>query len=244
MSDDAFSAPTARPVRVTSRQLALPLAGASVPAILLTPEAGERPSPAALLLHGYSSSKERLASTIGQALVARGIASLALDLPLHGARDDALIAQARSNPLSLLTQWRSALAEARAAIDWLVRTDEVDGTRIAALGYSLGSYIALITAAQERRVRAVIVAAGGDLPESPWTGMLRRLVDPIAAVSALNGRPLLMLHGRRDRTIPPDQAQRLFDAAAHPRELIWYDSGHVLPGAAAERAAEWLKATL
>ncbi|HEX2168432.1 MAG TPA: hypothetical protein VHG09_14450, partial [Longimicrobiales bacterium] len=101
-------------------------------------------------------------------------------------------------------------------------------------------YIALITAANEPLVRAVIAAAGGDLPQSPWTGLMRRVADPVAAARRLNGRPLLMLHGRNDRTITASQAQRLFDAAGQPKELVWYDSGHVLPATAADRAAMWL----
>lgn len=226
-----------RPVR--SEQITLKLAGEAVPAVLLVPESAT-PAPAALLLHGYSSTKERLSGTIGRALAARGIASLALDLPLHGSRDDALISQARSNPLALVGQWKRALAEAKAAAHWLSAREEIEAGRIAALGYSLGSYIALITAANEPLVRAVIAAAGGDLPESPWTGLMRRVADPVAAARRLNGRPLLMLHGRNDRTITASQAQRLFDAAGQPKELVWYDSGHVLPAMAADRAAMWL----
>jgi uncharacterized protein len=211
-----------------------------VPAILLRPEA-EQPVSGALLLHGYSSNKERLSTTIGHALAARGIGSLAIDLPLHGDRDDALIAEARSNPLGLLQHWRTALAEARAAVAFLAGDTRFASDRIAAIGYSLGGYIALMTAAQEPRIAAVVIAAGGDLPSGGWNSMLRALADPVAAAQALSPRPLLMLHGRADRTITPAQAQRLFDAAREPKQIRWYDSGHVLPGNAADDAAMWLK---
>lgn len=229
------------PKSVRSSNLTLTLAGEPVPSLLLLPES-DAPVPAALLLHGYSSTKERLSSTIGRALAARGVASLAVDLPLHGTRDDALVSEARRNPLALVGEWKRALAEATAAIAWLAHHDDVDADRIAALGYSLGSYVALITAAREQRVRAVIAAAGGDLPASPWTGLMRRIADPLAAARKLDGRPFLMLHGRHDRTITAEQAQRLYDAAAQPKELVWYDSGHVLPASAADQAALWLQA--
>ena len=219
--------------------MTLRLAGASVPAILLMPDAEER-VPATLLLHGYSSSKERLADTMGRALAVRGIASLAIDLPLHGSREDAMLAEARRDPLGLMQHWKTALAEAKAAIAWLAALDDVDASCINATGYSLGSYIALQTAAADARVSSVIVAAGGDLPATPWTAMLRMVADPVKAARALKGRPLLMLHGRMDRTITAEQAQRLYDGAAQPKELRWYDSGHVLPAAAAEDAAAWL----
>jgi uncharacterized protein len=215
------------------------LGGTDVSSILLLPESSD-PVPAALLLHGYSSSKERLSDTMGRALAVRGIASLAIDLPLHGAREDGMIDEARTNPLGLVQHWKAALAEATAAIAWLSAQDEIDARHLNVTGYSLGSYVALQTAAADARVGSVIVAAGGDLPASPWTGMIRMVSDPIRSVRSLNRRPLLMLHGRSDRTIRPEQAQRLYDAASQPKELRWYDTGHVLPAAAGEDAAAWL----
>jgi predicted esterase len=118
--------------------------------------------------------------------------------------------------------------------------EAIDETRLSISGYSLGSYVALQTAAAERRIKTVLIAAGGDLPETPWTRMMRLISDPLKSVRNLKGRPLLMLHGKRDRTIRPEQAQRLYEAASQPKELRWYDSGHVLPADAATDAAAWL----
>ncbi|HEX6573576.1 MAG TPA: alpha/beta fold hydrolase [Gemmatimonadaceae bacterium] len=227
------------PKTILRRSLNLDLAGAHVPAIGLFPQL-ERHVPGVLLLHGYSSSKERLAASMGQSLAVRGIASIAIDLPLHGSRDDAIIDEARSNPLGLVRHWNMALAEARDAIAWLARHDEIDSDKLCIAGYSLGSFIGLQTAANDRRVGAMIIAAGGDLPATPWTGMVRMVTDPLKSVRAMDGRPLLMLHGKSDRTIPPQQAQRLYDAALTPKELRWYDSGHILPAQAADDAARWL----
>jgi predicted esterase len=177
---------------------------------------------------------------MGRALAARRIASIAIDLPLHGSRDDAIIYEARTKPLDLMRHWNTALAEAKDALSWLTVQDAISPRRLGIAGYSLGSYIALQTAASDQRVAAVVVAAGGDLPSTPWTAMVRMMSDPLKYVRSLAGRPLLMLHGASDRTIPPVQAQRLYDAASQPKELRWYDSGHVLPPAAAEDAAVWL----
>ena len=243
MTEPSKTRPRRGPIEITRHRLQLTLAGANVPSILLLPSA-DRPIPAALLLHGYSSTKERLIDTMGRALAARGIAALAIDLPLHGGRDDALFAQARSNPLGLMQHWRAALAEARAAVRYLSQHEAVATDRVGVIGYSLGGYIALITAAHEPLCKAVVVAASGDLPATPWTAMMRTIADPIAAAHALQGRPLLMLHGHADRTIPPAQAERLYQAAREPKELRWYDAGHVLPRSAAEDASEWLVARL
>lgn len=72
-----------------ARRIALTLRlSEPVPALLQLP--AERPAPAAVLLHGYSSRKEQMADAIGRTLLRHGIGSLALDLPLHGEREGEL----------------------------------------------------------------------------------------------------------------------------------------------------------
>ena len=214
--------------------------GDPVPAVLLLPR--ERaPAPAALLLHGYTSRKEHMSEGVGAALLERGIASLAIDLPLHGTRSDPVQAQAFRNPLALVRVWRQAVSECSLALRYLAARPEVDGERLAVAGYSLGSFLAVMLAAEEARVRAVVLAAGGDLPAgTPLAAVARTVADPLRAVRKLDGRPLLMVHGRGDRTIRPEQAERLFAAAEEPKELRWWSAGHILPPEAIRYAAGWL----
>ena len=218
-----------------------------VPAVLSLPAAAsaERQAPGVLLLHGYSSHKEQMADTMGRVLLRHGIASLAIDLPLHGERRGGVDMQAVRNPMALASAWRSAQSEARTALGYLGARREVDAQCLAIVGYSMGSFLGVLVAAQEKRVRALVLAAGGDLPDgTPFERLMRTMADPLRAVRLLNGRPLLMVHGRRDRTVTPAQAQRLFDAASEPKTLRWWDAGHYLPDAAIDDAAEWLRATL
>ena len=119
------------------------------------------------------------------------------------------------------------------------------GSRRALVGYSMGSFLGVLVAAKAARVRAVVLAAGGDLPDgTPFARLVRTVADPIRAVRALAGRPLLMVHGRSDRTVTPAQARRLFDAAREPKELRWWNAGHYLPTAAIDEAAVWLRARI
>ena len=224
--------------------LEIPLIGEMVPAVLLLPSAKGCP-PAALLLHGYGSRKEQMADSVGRTLLAAGIASLSIDLPLHGERERSVEIDAVRNPLVLVSQWRAALAECGAALEWMAEHDEVDGHRLALVGYSMGSFIGVMVAARSEHVRALVLAAGGDLPEgTPFTRLVRTIADPIRAVRRLDGRPLLMVHGTRDRTVLPDQARRLFEAAEEPKELRWYETGHWLPDSATRDAAAWLVSKL
>lgn len=217
----------------------------TVPGILMLP-LEPRPAPAALLLHGYSSNKERMADSAGRALLALGIASLAIDFPLHGARVRAgsaagLPSDEWRNPLRLAQRWRGTLAECRAALGRLGELTEVDRARLALIGYSMGAYLALELAASDTTVRALVLAAGGDLPEDiPFSPLVRRFADPVRDVKQLHGRPLLMVNGRDDRTIRPAQAERLFQAAGEPKTMEWYAGGHWLPDSAIRSAVAWL----
>ena len=215
------------------------LGEAAVPGLLLLPDTPQA-VPAALLLHGYTSHKEMMSDTIGGALLAAGIASLAVDLPLHGERSTGP-GRSAMQPLELVRNWKLALAECAIALRYLAARPDIDRERLAIVGYSLGSFLGVAVAARERAVRAVVLAAGGDLPANmPFAGMVRAVVDPVAAAGKLDGTPLLMVNGRRDRTVTPDQAQRLFDAAREPKQIRWWDAGHRLPAAAIGEAAGWL----
>jgi fermentation-respiration switch protein FrsA (DUF1100 family) len=223
-----------------TRQLIELVDGEVVPAVLQLP-AGKRPAPGVLLLHGFSSNKNRMADTIGRALLKRGVASIAVDLPLHGTREGGIEGLSLRNPLALVQKWRLAVREANQAIQYLAAHPAIDHSRIGIAGYSLGAYLAVIAASDNRIVRAVALAAGGDLPEqTPFAALIRTIADPTRAARALAGRPFFMMNGLHDRTITPAQARTLFDAAAEPKELHWYDGGHWPPPDAVDQTAAWL----
>lgn len=214
--------------------------GDEVPGVLLLPDA-EGPVPGVLLLHGYTSRKEHMAEGVGGSLLRRGIASLAIDLPLHGSRSDPLQAQSARNPLAIFGLWRTAVREAKLGVRYLAARKEIDAGRIGIAGYSLGSFLSVAAAADLPEVKAVVLAAGGDLPAgTPLATVARTVADPLRAVKKLDGRPLLMVHGTGDRTVRPDQAERLFAAAQEPKEIRWWNAGHILPAAAIDYAADWL----
>lgn len=218
--------------------------GERVPAIMLRPRAVAA-VPAVVLLHGFSSRKERMADSIGRALLAHDVASLAIDLPLHGAREGGIEGLTLRNPLALVQKWRLAVREATYAIGYVAGHANLDPSRLGLAGYSLGAYLGVIVAADNPLVRAVALAAGGDLPEqTPFAALVRTIADPQRAVRRLSGRPLLMINGRYDRTIRPEQARRLFEAAREPKEHRWYDGGHWPPSSAIEQVAQWLGAQL
>lgn len=214
-----------------------------VPAILLLPDTRTQASraPGAVLLHGFTSRKERMSEGIGRALLSRGVASLAIDLPLHGEREGSIEDLSLRNPLQLVGAWRLALGEVRQAMDYLSLLEAVNPDRLALVGYSLGAFLAVVAAPDDARVRAVVLASGGDLPEqTPFAAIVRAAADPLRSVRKLAGRPLLMVNGRFDRTIVAAQAERLYAAARDPKKIHWYNGGHWPPQPAIDFGAEWL----
>jgi predicted esterase len=174
-----------------------------------------------------------------------GIASLAIDLPLHGERAVAGGGRGGFELMEMMRSWKTALAESAIALRYLAARSEIDRERLSIVGYSLGSYLGVTVASGDRAVKAVVLAAGGDLPaDLPFAALIRGVIDPAGAVRKLEGVPLLMVHGRRDRTVTADQAKRLFEAAREPKEIRWWDTGHRLPSEAIGDAAAWLAARM
>ena len=85
----------------------------------------------------------------------------------------------------------------------------------------MGSFLGITAAAADPAVRAVVLAAGGDLPpNTPFASLIRTVADPPRAARAFAGRPLLMISGKRDRTVTPYQAEQLFAAAGEPKTMM------------------------
>ena len=214
--------------------------GERIPAILLLPHTAGK-VPVALLLHGLSLDKECMAEMAGPALLRRGIACLAPDLPHHGERSRGKDPADSANPFELMARWRAALDDSGLLLRFLAQRPDIDPSRISLIGYSLGAFIGLKVAATNREVRSVVLASGGDLPEyTPFISIVRTVADPIKLVRTLKGRPLLMVHGKHDRAVTPAQAERLFHAAQEPKKMLWWECGHVLPPQAMDEAAAWL----
>jgi len=72
-------------------------------------------------------------------------------------------------------------------------------------------------------------------------------VSVAPALSMLSPTPVLIVHGRGDEAVPPQDAQAAFDAVEEPKRLVWVDATnhvdiydtHELVNAATDAAAEW-----
>ena len=124
--------------------------------------------------------------------------------------------------------------------------EEAGIEQVGLLGYSMGGATALLAAADDPSIAAVVTdcafARMEDMVEQrfavlpprlrapvaasvrhwgvQWSGAVVEEVDPEAAVRTWRPRPLLVIHGDRDRVIPPGHGERLA-AAGGPEAQLW-----------------------
>ncbi|RME46696.1 MAG: alpha/beta fold hydrolase [Chloroflexi bacterium] len=129
-------------------------------------------------------------------------------------------------------------------IDSAVRfLSEVKGIRrIGVIGYSIGGASAILSAARNPLIDAVVAVApfsctpqlwAGNRPQgvpsvvldvtlrlaSLWKGFPTSDTCPLDVVSKIGPRPLLLIHGTADQYIPPSQSEQLYNAASMPKTL-------------------------
>jgi hypothetical protein len=123
--------------------------------------------------------------------------------------------------------------DARAIYNHLHRARAIDPKRIVVLGGSLGSAVA-VDLAQHVKLAGLILE--GAFPSIPEVGQRRYPLLPIrwlmkyrfASIEKIRriSVPMLFLHARSDRVVPPQLGQALFEATAAPKRWIELDGGH------------------
>jgi len=228
--------PVPRPPQIDPSDLGLPFEAVDVPSGDLTlpgwfiPARDGAPGPGVALVHGWESARDRLLP-MAVFLHAAGFHCLAIDVRGHGAN------AAETLPITAGEFGSDALAAFRA----LDRRPEV--TVGAVMGHSMGAIGAILAAAAEPRIAAVVATSA---PADPWrltrqTFRLARLPFPgwvawplawlttrvylrprghhvgeISASAALRriDRPILLVHGSGDVVVPVDHMRRLAAVAA------------------------------
>jgi fermentation-respiration switch protein FrsA (DUF1100 family) len=197
------------------------------------PDPGKAPWPVVLLVYGYGGYKEQMVSYAG-ILHSGGFATMMFDMPGSGRR--------RGQPVTLGFRERWDLI---AAARYLRSRPEVDPERIGVLGVSMGAATAILGAADEPSIKAVVsdsayadltemvkpgVKAFLGLPAFPFAPIIARYAEvmigakasdivPKRAVADLGDRPILVIHGADDTLVSPDSAHKIFAEAPGPKEL-------------------------
>ena len=199
----------------------IPLKGWFIPG-----PAGEQPWPTILMMHGWSRNAAEL---LPLAAVLRGIgfAVLLFDARGHGR-------SGQDGPITI----RKFTQDILAGVDTLAARPDVNAGRLGLFGRSLGGSSAILAAAQELRIRALVsCSAFADprpltrdtlrmmhLPTWPltglvcffiehWLGTSMKNVAPVNQIARI-AAPILLVHGEKDRYIKPNNLDILFSHAA------------------------------
>ena len=129
---------------------------------------------------------------------------------------------------------RALVGDAIEIYDWAARRTDIDASRIAAHGRSLGSGVAVQLAAA-RPLKAMVLTSPYDslaaiararYPWLPTSLMLRHRFDSLAIAPALR-MPALILVAERDTLVAPAHSHRLAEAWGGPTErLAFAGRGH------------------
>ena len=205
------------------------------------PAAHRCPRGVIVLCHGIDGSRQ---STLRHApfLHAAGFAMVLFDFRARGQSGGRICTLGLREPEDLL-----------AAVRWVEERPELKGLPIGVLGASLGASTAIMAAAREARILAVVAEApfsqldravdcnfqeicGGAAPffalPTMWVGqaVLRkwgRDISPLREIAAISPRPVLIIEDAGDTLFPQRETRALYAAARSPKEL-WTvpDAGH------------------
>jgi hypothetical protein len=227
------------------------------------PAAGEprvdSPGPrgrAALVLPQWNSDPEGHVG-LSRLLARFGVSTLRLSLPYHDARMPPELTRAdyivSANVARTVQVCRQAVLDARRAVAWLAGQGY---ERIGILGTSLGSCLALLTAAHEPRIRAqALNHVSPWFADVVWRGLstrhvrealdgnidldelrdLWRPINPWSYLDRLRNTQTLLVYARYDLTFPVDLSRLLireFDRRTLPHEVAALPCGHYSTGVA------------
>ena len=194
--------------------------------------AGDGPAPVVVLFHGTNSVKEELHGW-SEALLARGLATLAFDGPGMGQT---------FHRLSMVAEPRPVWDSIRRAIE---AEPALDPGAVGLFGNSLGGFLAIRMAVHDPRLRGVAAVSPPHSVSVYWNytlaGMRRELAALYQVPEEEMGRaaermtltgvlptlrvPLLVVGGGHDIVTPGEEARRIFEEARCERRLLYYPDG-------------------
>lgn len=198
------------------------------------------PAPAAratvMIVHGYKDHRGSLMG-IADILHRHGYNALLMSLRAHDINDGDVISFGLRE-----------MADLDAWMTYLDARSDVDPSRLALFGASMGGTIGIGYAAAHPEIRAVIADSAFSsvsdtaatsirfftgLPPFPFApaivfwmereiGGSSTQLDATAWIPRIAPRPVLLMQGGADVVVSPESGRKLYDAAANPKEL-WFE---------------------
>ncbi len=248
------------------RTIVLQVDGLKIAGRIYLPGEGDKlPYPTVCICHGIPSGNPPAPGDKGYPGLAESICSEGIGAFIFNFRGTGF----SEGNLDILGWTR----DLKAAIDYLYTLPEIDRTHLSLLGFSGGAAVSVYVASQDSRVTSVVACAcpaefsiitrvdnlSSVIDRFRSIGVFRdngfpysveewfngfRVVSPIKYVAGIAPRPLLLVHGNQDETVPLNNVYRLYEKAKEPKQIIIVDgAGHRLRhnGSAMASVIDWLK---
>ena len=218
-----------------------------------------------ILLHGFSERQDQMLPQV-DILTSAGFNVLTYDGRHPDRYGDGVYS-------TLGTRERLDLVS---AVDYFVERPEVSADKIGVYGASLGGASAILGGALDDRIGAIAAHGAfsdGDnvidssferyigLPSFPFGPVTKLIAEwraderlddarPVDAIAEINERPVLLIHGLDDESVPPDHSERNLAAGGENVEIWWvpgaghFDAHHVAPDEYAERVTTFFDQAL
>lgn len=193
--------------------------------LFLPPEASaDNPVPAAVLLHGAGGVLGARELTYGPQLAAQGVAALVIDS--FAPRRD--LAAGFFERLFNVTEVM-LMADAYAGLGFLDSLPEIDGERVALIGFSYGGMASVLAAYEQV---AKVLSPNG----RRFRGHVAYYAPCIirAANPQTTGAPILILNGGQDGLIDPERCQEieadLADGGSEVESIVYPEAMHQWDG--------------
>jgi dienelactone hydrolase len=118
---------------------------------------------------------------------------------------------------------RDGLADAKALLTWALAQEQWRRLTVSVMGHGFGGRVALLASCGPTNDRFKTVVAISADAEWPFPDLA-----PVEHIAELRA-PLLIIHGKKDTTVRPEQAALLCQAAQQHHKnarLLWFDAGH------------------
>lgn len=207
--------------------------------------------PTVICIHGWLGGHLWLEEQIFAAseLYASGVNVAIVTLPFHGARKPSGKHGYNLFPSSDMRRTNEAFGQIVADLDVLMRWLRASGAadRIGLVGFSLGGYVAALMAGLDASLDFVVpVIAPSSLADLVWNlgidGAGKRAAGaagfaietfrashavhcPLSYDLKLPKERVLLIAGRADHVVPPDQVLALWEHWQQP-EIVWFPGGH------------------
>ncbi|HEY4592746.1 MAG TPA: prolyl oligopeptidase family serine peptidase, partial [Thermoanaerobaculia bacterium] len=251
-------------IRIVDLSYASPMGG-RVPAYLILPP-GEGKHPAVLFLHPGQGNRKTFLDEAVRLARDHGFVSLTINAPFLRPENQGKRGGNPWNPEVSRREQIQTVQDLRRGFDFLVSRPEVDPSRLAYVGHSLGATVGGILAGVEKRPVAFVLMAGypllthamehghdqgaitfQELATAEQRNAYIKAMEPLNALHYVWEAPparILFQLARRDEFITPWDAEVYVWAAREPKEVLWYDTDHYFNEAARRDRDEWLAKTL